>query len=142
MSEDAPVNTGAVQWPDEGSAYYAVRRMQTKLHRWAGGILTRPTMQFRLHPPYRVVRRPFVRPLHGAGIHRRVFGHCRPSLLDTLPSFPMCTGFPWLGVLRRLRPIHTLRQASRLSVASHRAGRTTAERSRMVPTFTGIRSTG
>jgi RNA-directed DNA polymerase len=36
MSEDAPVNTGAVQWPDEGSAYYAVRRMQTKLHRWAG----------------------------------------------------------------------------------------------------------
>src|SRR6266487_6706004 len=22
--------------PDEGSAYYAVRRMQTKLHRWAG----------------------------------------------------------------------------------------------------------
>jgi RNA-directed DNA polymerase len=36
MSEDAPVNTGAVQWPDPGSAYYAVRRMQTKLHRWAG----------------------------------------------------------------------------------------------------------
>jgi RNA-directed DNA polymerase len=36
MSEDAPVNTGAVQWPDPGSAYYAVRRMQTKLHHWAG----------------------------------------------------------------------------------------------------------
>jgi RNA-directed DNA polymerase len=36
MSEDAPVNTGAVEWPDEGSAYFAVRRMQTKLHRWAG----------------------------------------------------------------------------------------------------------
>jgi len=36
MSEDAPVNTGAVQWPDPASAYYAVRRMQTKLHRWAG----------------------------------------------------------------------------------------------------------
>jgi RNA-directed DNA polymerase len=36
MSEDAPVNTGASWWPDEGSAYYAVRRMQTKLHRWAG----------------------------------------------------------------------------------------------------------
>ena len=34
MSEDALVNTGAVQWPDEGSAYFAVRRMQTKLHRW------------------------------------------------------------------------------------------------------------
>jgi len=36
MSEDAPANAGAAQWPDEGSAYYAVRRMQTKLHRWAG----------------------------------------------------------------------------------------------------------
>jgi RNA-directed DNA polymerase len=36
MSEDASVNTGAVWWPDEGSAYYAVRRMQTKLHQWAG----------------------------------------------------------------------------------------------------------
>jgi RNA-directed DNA polymerase len=36
MSEDALVNTGAAQWPDEGSAYYVVRRMQTKLHRWAG----------------------------------------------------------------------------------------------------------
>ena len=38
MSEDAPVNTGAVQWPDPDSAYFTVRRMQTKLHRWAGGI--------------------------------------------------------------------------------------------------------
>ena len=35
MSEDAPVNTGAVGWPDPDSAYFAVRRMQTKLHRWA-----------------------------------------------------------------------------------------------------------
>jgi RNA-directed DNA polymerase len=37
MSEDAPVNTGAVAWPDSGSADYAVRSMQIKLHRWAGG---------------------------------------------------------------------------------------------------------
>src|SRR6266849_10172399 len=36
MSEGAPVNTGAVEWPDPGSAYFTVRRMQTKLHRWAG----------------------------------------------------------------------------------------------------------
>jgi RNA-directed DNA polymerase len=36
MSEDASVNTGAVGWPDESSAYFAVRRMQTKLHGWAG----------------------------------------------------------------------------------------------------------
>jgi RNA-directed DNA polymerase len=36
MSGDASVNTGAVRWPDVDSAYLAVRRMQTKLHRWAG----------------------------------------------------------------------------------------------------------
>jgi RNA-directed DNA polymerase len=37
MSEDASVNTGArTVWPDRDSAYFAVRRMQTKLHRWAG----------------------------------------------------------------------------------------------------------
>jgi RNA-directed DNA polymerase len=36
MSEDASVNSGAVEWPSAGSAYVAVRRMQTKLHRWAG----------------------------------------------------------------------------------------------------------
>ena len=36
MSEDAPGNPGAAWWPDEGTAYFAVRRMQTKLHRWAG----------------------------------------------------------------------------------------------------------
>ena len=35
MSEDAPVNTGAVFWPDPYSAGVAVRRMQTKLHLWA-----------------------------------------------------------------------------------------------------------
>ena len=36
MSEDAPGNTGAAEWPDENAAYFAVRRMQTKLHGWAG----------------------------------------------------------------------------------------------------------
>jgi len=35
MSEDAPVNTGVTRWPDPDSAYFAVRRMQVKLHRWA-----------------------------------------------------------------------------------------------------------
>jgi RNA-directed DNA polymerase len=35
MFEDAPVNTGAVAWPDPESAHVTVRRMQTKLHRWA-----------------------------------------------------------------------------------------------------------
>ena len=37
MSEDALVNTSAVNWPDVDSACFTVRRMQTKLHRWAGG---------------------------------------------------------------------------------------------------------
>jgi RNA-directed DNA polymerase len=41
MSEDAPVNTGAVEWPDPDLAYFAVRRMQTKLHQWAGEDLSR-----------------------------------------------------------------------------------------------------
>jgi RNA-directed DNA polymerase len=36
MPEDAPVNTGAVAWPGADSAYFAVREMQIKLHRWAG----------------------------------------------------------------------------------------------------------
>src|SRR5215218_9570261 len=37
MSEDAPVNTGAVVWPEEAWAQATVRRTQTKLHRWAAG---------------------------------------------------------------------------------------------------------
>ena len=36
MSEDAPVNAGAVTWPDPYSAGLTVRSMQIKLHRWAG----------------------------------------------------------------------------------------------------------
>ena len=70
----------------------------------AGAVSSRPTVQFGLHPPYRKVGRILVRPLRGAGIPRRVFGHYLPSLADTLPPFPMCTGSPRLGVLRRLRP--------------------------------------
>jgi RNA-directed DNA polymerase len=35
MSEDASVNTGAAHWPEPDSAWWAVRRMQLKLHRWA-----------------------------------------------------------------------------------------------------------
>ncbi len=36
MSEDAPVNAGAARWPGPGTADVAVRRIQTKLHGWAG----------------------------------------------------------------------------------------------------------
>jgi RNA-directed DNA polymerase len=35
MSEGAPVNTGAGQWPTRVSAAASVRRMQSKLHGWA-----------------------------------------------------------------------------------------------------------
>jgi len=35
MSEDAPGNPGAAEWPDENTADFAVRRMQTNLHGWA-----------------------------------------------------------------------------------------------------------
>jgi RNA-directed DNA polymerase len=41
MSEDASVNTGAAGWPDESTANFAVRRMQTKLHGWAGADASR-----------------------------------------------------------------------------------------------------
>ena len=41
MFEDAPVNTGAVQWPDTDSAFWTVRRTQLKLHRWASEDRTR-----------------------------------------------------------------------------------------------------
>ena len=36
MSEDASVNIDAVAWPEPDVAYFAVRKMQIKLHRWAG----------------------------------------------------------------------------------------------------------
>ena len=36
MSEDALVNTSAVEWPRPDSACFTVRSMQIKLHRWAG----------------------------------------------------------------------------------------------------------
>src|SRR5258706_15335850 len=35
MPEDAAVNTGAAGWPRPHAAYFTVREMQTKLHRWA-----------------------------------------------------------------------------------------------------------
>ena len=50
-----------------------------------------------------------MRPLHGAGIHQRIFGH-HSSLLDrhaaALPH--VHAAFPALGLLRRLRPTRAL----------------------------------
>src|SRR5450759_4418206 len=36
MSQDAPVNTGAADWPGLFSAELAVASMQARLHLWAG----------------------------------------------------------------------------------------------------------
>ncbi len=80
----------------------------------------RPTVKFGLH-----LRYPLTRPRRGlvqqsTAIRRRVFRHC--SLLPfsiPLPPFPMCTGFPRLGVLRRLRPTRTVRRSMRLSPTGH-----------------------
>jgi len=44
----------------------------------AGRIFSRPAVQLGLHPPYRKIRRTGIRPLHGAGIHQRVYGHYIP----------------------------------------------------------------
>jgi hypothetical protein len=41
MPEVALVNVSAVRWPDPDSACRAVREMQIKLHRWAGGDASR-----------------------------------------------------------------------------------------------------
>jgi len=41
MSEDASVNTDAAGWPEPSAAHYAVRRMQAKLHSWAGADASR-----------------------------------------------------------------------------------------------------
>src|SRR5215217_3562504 len=107
----------------------------------ASRILTRPTVQFDLHPSYRPEGRIRIRPLHGADVHRRVFEHCIPSLTDTLPSFPMRPGSPRLGVLRRLRP--TPPSAGIGPIHHPPPGWEQAWSGiGMVPTFTVARSTG
>jgi hypothetical protein len=44
-------------------------------------VLDRPAVQLGLHPPYHDAGREIIRPGHGTGIHRCVFGHCI-SFLD------------------------------------------------------------
>src|SRR5690606_6596027 len=75
----------------------------------------RPTVQFVLNLPYRLVRGLIVRPPGGIGVHRRVFGYDSHLLLLSTAALPHVTGSPGLGVLRRLRPTGTLRLATRLS---------------------------
>jgi hypothetical protein len=72
MSEGAPVNTGAVEWPDSDSAYFTVRRMQTKLYRWATEDHGRRFGDlFNLAAPR---KRPVISPVKPGGTRREVPG--------------------------------------------------------------------
>jgi hypothetical protein len=65
----------------------------------------RPTVKLGLHLRYPCPR-PHWDQVTGTAVRRRILRHC--SLLPfsiPLPPFPMRTGFPRLGVLRRLRPV-------------------------------------
>jgi site-specific DNA recombinase len=72
----------------------------------AGGIFSRPAARLGPHLPYlahlRLPNRRGITP--GAGIPRRVFGHYSSFLDWHTAALPHVTGFPGLGVLRRLRP--------------------------------------
>ena len=108
----------------------------------ATGFFGRPAVQLGLHPPYREVGRIRIRPLHGAGIHRRIFGHYIPSLTDTLPPFPMCAAFPrseYYGGSAPPAPSAGIAPIRHLSPLAEEAA---MERTRTVPTFTAVRSTG
>ena len=81
----------------------------------ASAVSARPAVQLVLHPPYRHESLAVARPRGGAGIHRRVFGPDSHSPAPFAVALPHVVGSPDLGVLRRLRPIDTLRPATRLS---------------------------
>ena len=108
----------------------------------ASSILTRPTVQFDLHPSYRPESRIDIRPLHSTGVHRCIFEHCILSLTDTLPPFPMCAGSPRLGVLRRLRPTPSVGRHRAYPPPHPQAGSRRWSGKKVVPTFTVVRSTG
>ena len=106
----------------------------------------RPTLKLGLHPQYPPARtRHDVDPTdtvvghhHGqrAAIRQRLFWQY--SLLTSripLPPFPMCTGFPRLEVLRRLRPVPDRSADSEPSPTPRRVARTRA-RTETVPVFT------
>src|SRR5215212_8258826 len=108
----------------------------------AGGISPRPTVQFGLHPPYREIGRTLVRPPRGAGVHRRIFGHYSPSLTDTLPPFPMYVALPRSEYYGGSAPPAPSAGVAPIPTPTHRLVRWRVERSRAVPVFTAVRSTG
>ena len=83
----------------------------------AARISRRPTVKLGLHPRY-----PRPRPLrdqpgrcHSAA---RLAALQPPSLLETAAALRHVTGFPGLGLLRRLRPTRPVRRSARLSPAA------------------------
>ena len=104
--------------------------------------LGRPVVQLGLHPPYREVGRIRIRPVHGAGIHQRIFGHYFLSLSDTLPPFPMYAALPRSEYYGDSAPLRAFGR-HRTYPPPITSGRGAAmERTRTVPTFTAVRSTG
>ena len=105
-----------------------------------------PSQDFRiltldLHLPYREVSRVCTRPRHDTGIHRRIFGHYILSLTDTLPPSPRCTGFPRLGYYGGSAPPAPSAGVAPIPASQLGDGRR-EERTRVVPAFTAVRSTG
>ena len=82
----------------------------------------RPAVQLGLHPSYRQKGPSLAGPFRGAGIHRRVFDHGSPLLVKHAAVLPHVASSPGLGVLRRLRPVRDIQQATHLSPegAAHR----------------------
>ena len=85
MSEHAPVNTGALAWPDDYTASVMVRMMQAKLRRWAGEDPSRYfgdlfnlvcDLAFLVHAWERV---PANKGAQSAGIDRAVSPECRTA---------------------------------------------------------------
>jgi hypothetical protein len=83
-----------------------------------------------------------MRPGHGAGIHRRVFGHYFPSLTDTLPPFPMYAAFPRSEYYGGSAPSAPSAGVAPIPAPATLARVKGVERTRVVPAFTVVRSTG
>ena len=104
-------------------------------------IFGRPAVQLGLHPPYRDAR-----PNQSGQATAPVFTGASsditfPSLTDTLPPFPMCAAFPrseYYGGSAPSAPSAGVAPIRRLSPWTGSG----TERTRMVPTFTAVRSTG
>ena len=101
MSEHAPVNTGALAWPDDYTASVMVRMMQAKLRRWAGEDPSRyfgDLFNLACDPAFLVhawERVPANKGAQSAGIDRAVSPECRTagSISDNACTVQLISGF-------------------------------------------------